>query len=372
IYSRDVGFLKAIEKVLTQSKPDDIKAYLRWRLLDGFAPYLNHKFVKADFDFFGKHLRGEQELSSREARVINVMRHEALGDIIGKIYVEKHFASQTKKEVADMANNIKEAFANRINNLSWMSNSTKQNALSKLRLLRIKIGHPEAWPDFTKLHINGDSVHSSYVQNVMNCFRFQFDKKVKALNQPINTEEWRMSPVTINAFYNALFNEIGIPAAILQPPFYIAGANVAINYGGIGSIIAHEISHGFDSQGKKFDADGNLNNWWTPTDLASFDEKAEKFARQIDTYEPMDNVFLNGQLVLHESIADLAGVAIAFDGLQRHIKKSTKRELVNGYSAEQLFFISYAASKRAIYTDEVLLGRIQIDAHMPDKYRING
>lgn len=367
----DVGYIDAFEKVLKEEKIENLKAYLRWRILDRAASVLNYDFVKADFDFNTKYLRGIDEMRPRWKRVLDAT-NGTLGEAIGKLYVDKTFPPEAKQKAMVMVENIKQAFAERIKGLDWMSDSTKEKALKKLSTFTVKIGYPDEWRDYAGLVVEKNPEKASYAQNVMNGQRFNFQRQIEKLGKPVDRKEWRMTPQTVNAYYNPTFNEIVFPAAILQPPFYDYRADEAVNYGGIGAVIGHEISHGFDDQGSKFDADGNLKNWWSAEDLEKFQEKGKAYASQFDKYEPLPGVFVQGQFTLGENIGDLGGVAVAYAGLQRHLTQQGNPGLIDGFTPEQRFFISWATIWRTKYKDESLRTQVQTDPHSPGMYRANG
>jgi putative endopeptidase len=367
----DVGYMAALENVLSKSSLEDIKAYLRWRLIDRTAPFLHYALVQADFAFNTKYLRGIDALRPRWKRVLDAT-NGAVGEAIGKLYVEKNFPPEAKAKAMQMVDNIKLAFADRIRNLDWMSDSTKEKALKKLSTFSVKIAYPDEWRDYSRLVVEKNPEKGSYAQNVMNAQRFNFNRQISKLGKPVDRKEWRMTPQTVNAYYNPTFNEIVFPAAILQPPFYDYRADEAVNYGGIGAVIGHEISHGFDDQGSKFDAAGNLKNWWSAEDLKRFQEKGKAYAEQFNKYEPLPGVFVQGQFTLGENIGDLGGVTVAYEGLQRHLKEHGNPGLIEGYTPEQRFFISWATIWRTKYKDESLRTQVLTDPHSPGMYRSNG
>lgn len=367
----DVGYMAALQKVLTNTADDELKAYLKWRLLDRAAGLLHYEVVKQDFEFNTKYLRGVDAMRPRWKRVLDATGG-VLGEAIGKLYVEKNFPPEAKEKAMKMVENIKLAFADRIKQLDWMSDSTKQKALNKLSTFTVKIGYPDEWKDYSALVVEKDPEKASFAGNMLNGAKFNFRRQIEKLGKPVDRKEWFMNPQTVNAYYNPTLNEIVFPAAILQPPFYDYRADAAVNYGGIGAVIGHEISHGFDDQGSKYDADGNLKNWWTEEDLARFQEKGKAYAAQFDKYEPLPGVFVQGQFTLGENIGDLGGVAVAYDGLQRHLKEEGRPGLIDGFTPEQRFFISWATIWRAKYRDESLRTQVLTDPHSPAMYRANG
>lgn len=367
----DLSFMAEMERVIRRPDSEEVKSYLRWHLISSSAPYLSHSFVRENFNFYSQYLGGIVEMRPRWKRVLSSLNNAA-GEAVGKLYVEKNFPPDAKKKAESMVENIKLAFADRIKRLDWMSDSTKQSALNKLRLLNVKIGYPDEWRDYVGLSVERYTENASYVQNAWNSNRFNFERQVAKLGKPVNKKEWLMTPQTVNAYYNPLFNEIVFPAAILQPPFYNYKADEAINYGGIGAVIGHEISHAFDDQGSKFDGEGNLKQWWSETDLQKFKERGKALAEQFSKYEPLPGVFVQGEFTLGENIGDLGGVAVAYDGLQRHLRESGRPELIDGYAPEQRFFISWTTIWRTKTRDETMRTLIMTDPHSPGIYRAIG
>jgi len=368
---RAPAFLEEFSRIVSTLPVDDVKTYLRASLLRTAAPYLNHDFVLESFNFNQKYLSGVEQMRPRWKRVI-ASTNTFLGDAIGKLYVEKHFPPEAKAKAMDMVDNIKLAFGDRIRQLDWMSDSTKERALQKLSTFRVKIGYPEKWIDYSALEIPRDPEQASWYQNVVNASEFESKRQIAKLGKPVDREEWLMKPQTVNAYYNPVQNEIVFPAAILQPPFYDYRADEAVNYGGIGAVIGHEISHGFDDQGAKYDAEGNLKNWFSEEDLTRFQEKAGALAKQFDQYEPLPGVFVQGRFTLGENIGDLGGVTAAFEGLQRFYRENGKPDLIDGFTPEQRFFISWATIWRIKYRDETLRKQVLTDPHAPGMYRANG
>lgn len=364
------GYLKEYEKVVSAYKLDDIKTYLKATLLRGSAPFLNHAFVQESFDFNTKYLRGTDKMRPRWKRVLDVT-NGYLGEAIGKLYVDETFPPEAKQKALAMVENIKLAFADRINGLDWMSDSTKQMALAKLNTFTVKIGYPDKWKDYSDVVVEKSPEKASYFNNAVNASRFQVQEQIDKLGKPVDKTEWEMTPQTVNAYYNPLFNEIVFPAGILQPPFYDYRADEAVNYGGIGAVIGHELSHGFDDQGSQFDAEGNLKNWWAESDLAKFKEKGKAYVAQFNAYEPLPGVFVQGQFTLGENIGDLGGLAVAFDGLQRYYKENKKPDLIDGLTPEQRFFMSWGTIWRTKYRDETLRTQVLTDPHAPGMYRAN-
>ncbi|MBN2601431.1 MAG: M13 family metallopeptidase, partial [Candidatus Marinimicrobia bacterium] len=304
-------FFKEISVMVRQIPVDDWKTYLRWNLINATAAYLSTDFENANFEFYGKFLSGTQELQPRWKRVLNTTS-QSLGEAVGQIYVEKYFPAEAKDQALDLVYNLKHAYAERIKSLDWMSDVTKEKALEKLDAFRVKIGYPEKWLDYSDLEINRDS----YVNNVLNANAFEVKRTLKKINKPVDITEWHMSPQTVNAYYNPGFNEIVFPAAILQPPFFNFKADDPVNYGAIGAVIGHEMTHGFDDQGRQYDKDGNLNDWWSKEDEKKFNEQTKLVIDQANNYTVLDTFKINGKLTLGENIADLGGLTIAYSALQ--------------------------------------------------------
>jgi len=364
-------FMKACQQVFASGRWGDIQAYLKWTAVNGAAPYLNYAFVNESFQFNSKYLWGTEQLRPRWKRVLGVT-DKFLGEAIGQLYVDKAFPPEAKAKALAMVENIKLAMADRIKGLDWMSDSTKRMSLKKLSTFAVKIGYPEEWKSYAGLLIEKSPERSSYYQNVVNASRWAVRKQIEKLGKPVDRKEWEMTPQTVNAYYNPLFNEIVFPAGILQPPFYNYKADEAVNYGGIGAVIGHEISHGFDDSGSQFDADGNLKNWWSDDDLKKFKARGAALAKQFDSYEPLPGVFVQGEFTLGENIGDLGGINVAYAGLQRFLRENGRPGLIDGYTAEQRFFISWASIWRSKEKEESLRTQVNTDPHAPNRFRANG
>lgn len=363
-------FIETYEKVVNTYDMDIIRAYLKWHMANDAATYLSNDFEVAKFNFYSKYLRGVEEQSPRWKRVLRTT-NGFLGEAIGQLYVAETFPPEAKKKAQAMVDNIKVAFGERIQNLEWMSDETKEKALKKLSTFTVKIGYPDKWKDYGNMQVaNGED--ASYFANVMAGSKFNYEESLKDLGQPVDKTKWGMSPQTVNAYYNPLFNEIVFPAGILQPPFYNYKADEAVNYGGIGAVIGHEISHGFDDQGSRFDSEGNLKNWWTEDDLTSFKGRTQKLIDQYDAFEPLEGVHVNGQFTLGENIGDLGGINAAYDGLQLFLEKNGRPAEIDGMTPEQRFFVSWATIWRTKYKDEFIRTQVQTDPHSPAMYRGNG
>lgn len=365
------AFMEEVNQIIEGASYDAIRTYLKWKVIDRAAPYLSHDFVKANFDFYGRELQGTEEMRPRWKRVL-ATTEGAVGEAIGKLYTEEYFPQEAKEKAQEMVDNIIEAMGERIRQLEWMTDVTKEKALEKLGTFNVKIGFPDKWKDYSGLVVNADPETASYIENVWNTSNFRFKDNISKLGKPIDKDEWFMTPQTVNAYYNPTWNEIVFPAGILQPLFYNYKADAAVNYGGIGAVIGHEISHGFDDQGSRYDADGNLQNWWQEEDLKNFQERTGKLVAQYDAYEPLEGVNVQGQLTLGENIGDLGGLLVAYDGLQRHLKEHGRPDAIDGFTPEQRFFISWATIWRMKSRDEALRTQIQTDPHSPAQYRGNG
>ena len=361
-------YLVALETILKENKVADWKAYMRWTLLNKSASLLSTQLETANWEFYGKTLTGavkQRPLQERALQVIN----GATGEALGKLYVEKKFPAEAKAKAEKMIKNVFLAFENRINNLAWMSQETQKSAIAKLNKSRVKIGYPDKWKDYSALTIQSPEEGGSYFENVKNISKWSFNENIAELKKPVNKEKWGMSPQTVNAYYNPSYNEIVFPAAILQPPFYNYQADEAVNYGGIGAVIGHEISHGFDDSGSRYNADGNLVDWWTADDLKQFTALTGALAAQYSLLQPLPGTFVDGKFTLGENIGDLGGVNAAYDGLQLYLKENGNPGLIDGYTPEQRFFISWSTIWRSKMRDEALKSQVKTDPHSPGMYR---
>jgi predicted metalloendopeptidase len=360
-------FFKAANGVFTNTSVDDWKAYLRWHLVHAAADDLSSDFVNENFRFFGETLTGAKKLKDRWKRVVETIDN-SVGEALGKLYVAENFPPESKARMIDLVKNIQEAMADSIKTRDWMDDATKQEALKKLAAFTVKIGYPDKWRDYSTLKID----RTSFAGNSMRSAAFEVERQLKKIGKPIDRSEWGMTPPTVNAYYNPNMNEIVFPAGILQPPFFNAKADDAVNYGGIGAVIAHEISHGFDDQGRQFDAQGNLRDWWTPESAAKYKERSDKIVQQYSEYEPLPGEHINGELTLGENIADDGGVKLSFAALQKALEKSGKREKIDGFTPEQRFFLGWAAVWRANTREPEIKRRLVMDSHSPTKFRCNG
>jgi predicted metalloendopeptidase len=361
-------YMSSLQTLFTENKVDDWKAYMRWMLLRGASSQLSTSIETANWEFYGKTLTGAMKQRPRHEKALQVV-NGTVGEALGKLYVEKMFPAEAKAKAMKMIKNVMRAYEIRINNLTWMSAETKTKAIEKLNKLTIKIGYPDKWEDYSALAVKSPEDGGSYFQNVKNISNWRWAKELDKLGKPVDKTEWGMSPQTVNAYYNPSYNEIVFPAAILQPPFYNYQADEAVNYGGIGGVIGHEISHGFDDQGATYNADGNLIDWWTAEDLTKFTSLGDALADQYSALEPLPGTHVDGKFTLGENIGDLGGVNAAYDGLQLYLKENGNPGLIDGYTPEQRFFISWSTIWRSKMRDEALKNQVKTDPHSPGMYR---
>jgi len=362
-------FFKTADQVFKDTPIDDWKAYLRWHLIDATAPDLSKDFVDENFNFHDRTLRGAQQIKPRWKRVIT-SEDEAVGEALGKLYVAFNFPPEAKARALELVNNLKEALADRIKTLEWMDQPTKEQALKKLAAMQVKIGYPNKWLDYSLLKID----RGPYVLNEMRASQFETNRELSKIGKPVDRTEWGMTPPTVNAYYQPNRNEIVFPAGILQPPFFYANADDAVNYGGIGAVIGHEMTHGFDDQGRQFDADGNLRDWWSPKSAAEFKKRSQAVVNQYNEYEPLPGMHVNGELTQGENIADIGGVKLAYAALQKALDKNpqAREQKIDGLTPEQRFFLSFAAIWRSKIREEDQKLRLNTDPHSPAQYRVNG
>lgn len=361
-----LDFMKALNTSLTKFPIENWKTYMKWHLINDMAGNLSEAFEKQSFSFYATTLRGTKVMKPRWKRALSKSNGN-VGEQIGKLFVEKHFPEESKQKVLDLIGNINTVFKERVQKLEWMGEDTKAKAMEKLSKFTYKIGYPDKWEDYSSVDISANTL----AQNVMNMNYFEYKKNVNRIGQPIDKDEWGMSPQTINAYYNPTMNEIVFPAAILQPPFFNADADDAINYGGIGAVIGHEFSHGFDDQGCKYDGEGNLNNWWTEQDLANFGERTAKLVNQFDGYEVAEGNHVNGNLTLGENIADIAGITLSYYALEKAME-GKEDPMIDGFDYQQRFFLSWAQVWHSNAKDEYLINQVKTDPHSPTRYRTNG
>ena len=361
-------YMAALETILKENKVDSWKAYMRWTALNAAAGQLSTDIENANWEFYGKTLTGALKQRPREERALQTV-NSTVGEALGKLYVEKKFPAEAKAKAEKMIKYVFRAFENRINNLTWMSPETKKSAVAKLHKSKIKIGYPDKWKDYSALHIKNIKEGGSFYENARAAVKWRSDEDLEDLSKPVDKEKWSMSPQTVNAYYNSSFNEIVFPAAILQPPFYDFQADEAVNYGGIGGVIGHEISHGFDDSGSRYNAEGNLVDWWTEQDLKQFTSLTGALAEQYSALQPLPGTFVDGKFTLGENIGDLGGVNAAYDGLQLYLKENGRPALIDGYTPEQRFFFSWATIWRSKMRDEAIKSQVKTDPHTPGMYR---
>ena len=365
---RQPEFLQALARELTVRPAEDLRAYLRWRVVSAAAPYLPRAFQEADFAFYGRVLSGAREMEPDWMRAVRAT-DSSVGDALSQLYVREHFPPAALARAGEMIGFIKDTFRDRLQRLEWMSPQTRGRAAEKFARFQAKIGHPAKWRDYAGLEVRPDT----YLANVLAARRWEFDRRMQSAGQAVDPEDWGMTASTVNAYFSATRNEIVFPAAILQPPFFDLDLDDAVNYGAIGAVIAHEISHGFDDQGRRYDAAGNLADWWTSEDEARFQERSGRLVEQFDAYEVAPGLFANGRLSLGENIADLGGISIALEALQRSIEaRGTPPPSIDGFSPEQRFFLSWAQVWRVHYRDEALRRQITVGPHAPGSLRAIG
>ena len=359
-------YLKALAAAVNELPVDAWKPYLKASLLNGFAPYLNKSIVDAEFGFYNTTLRGVKEQQPRWKRAVNSVNGN-LGEMLGKLYVERHFKPEAKARMEALVANLREAYRLGIDKLEWMGPDTKKQAQEKLAKFTPKIGYPNKWRDYSKLEVKKDDL----VGNMMRAFEHENNFQLGKAGKPIDPSEWGMTPQTINAYYNPVRNEIVFPAAILQPPFFNLEADDAVNYGGIGAVIGHEMGHGFDDQGRRYDATGALRDWWTKTDETEYQKRAKVLVDQFNEFEPLPGLHVNGELTLGENIADLTGLVIARQAYLLSLK-GKEAPVIDGMSADQRFYMGWAQSWKAKERDESLRQQVLTNVHSPEMYRANG
>ncbi|PYV29290.1 MAG: hypothetical protein DMG22_23380 [Acidobacteria bacterium] len=363
----DVGqpdFLAEVNRELASVPLDDWKTYLRWHLVDDAAPSLSSKFVQENFEFKGRTLQGTKEILPRWKRCVAATDRQ-LGFALGKIYVEQYFPPEAKARADQMVHNLIAALHDDLSTLPWMGPETRKAALAKLDAFTPKIGYPDKWRDYSAFKVD----RGPYVLNALRGDQFEFNRDLKKIGKPVDRTEWGMTPPTVNAYYNAEKNEIVFPAGILQPPFFNAQADDALNYGGIGAVIGHEMTHGFDDEGRKFDAQGNLKNWWTPEDLKNFNQRAACVEKQFDGYVVEGDIHENGKLVLGESIADLGGLTIAYKAFEKSLEGKSRPGSIDGFTPEQRLFLSWARVWAANDRPEFERLMVNLNPHALDRFR---
>lgn len=354
-------YMVELNNVLETTSINDLKTLMKWSTIDNTANYLTTEIEKTNWEFYSKRLYGSKAQRPAEERALETV-NGSVGEAIGQLYVDAKFPPEAKFKAEKMIANVIQAFQNRIQNLDWMSEITKTKAIEKLDKFTVKIAYPDKWKDYSGLKVNKGN---SFAENMFAVSKWNFNQNILEIGEPVDKSEWGMSPQTVNAYFNPLNNEIVFPAAILQPPFYNYTADEAVNYGGIGAVIGHEISHAFDDSGARFDGDGNVNNWWTESDLKEFEKRGNALAEQYSSLEVLDGLFINGKFTLGENIGDLGGVLGAYDGLQIHINENGTPEPIDGFSAEERFFMSWATVWRTLIREDALRSQITTDPHSP-------
>ena len=366
----EIRLYKQYDKFINEKNLPLIKDYLKYQLVADNASNLTKELDELSFNFYNKELQGQQEQRPMNKRALSVI-NGILGEAFGKLYVEKYFPPKAKEEMVTLVDYLKKSFAQHIKDVTWMSDATKEKALAKLNKFTVKVGYPDKWEDYSKLTIE-PAAKTVYFANLQRVSEWAYQKSLEKVGKPVDKTKWGMSPQTVNAYYNPLYNEIVFPAAILQPPFFNFEADPAVNFGGIGAVIGHEMTHGFDDSGAEFDGDGNLKNWWTPEDKKNFENATKALAKQYDQYEPVKGVFVNGTFTSGENIADLGGVNIAFDALQMYLKDKGNVGKISNFTQEQRFFISWGTVWRTLSTDKYLTNQVKTDPHSPGYFRSFG
>ncbi len=360
-------FFVEISKMVDEISIEDWKVYFSWRLLNGTASLLSSNFENRKFEFYGAFLSGKKEIQPRWKRVTSATE-DALGEAIGKLFIAKHFPEAAKKRMLVLVENLRIVLQQKIETLEWMSETTKEEALKKLALMRVKIGFPDKWRDFSALEFKNNSYYENYRTASIFNMKYEFAK----IGKPADREEWGMTPQTVNAYYHPLLNEIVFPAGILQAPFFDMKADDAVNYGAIAVVIGHEMTHGFDDQGRKYDKNGNLNDWWTEEDAKLFSERSQVLVDQFNKINIKDEVFADGKLTLGENIADLGGLNIAFEAVKRAWSKEKPDAEIDGFTPEQRFFLAYAHIWANNIRDKEKLRLLKEDVHSLGEHRVNG
>jgi putative endopeptidase len=362
-----VDFMKDLNTMITSVPMDSWKAYYRWHLISNTASKLNNAIAQEHFHFYGTILSGAKEQKPRWKRCLE-LTDNCVGDALGQLYVAKYFTPESKKRVNDMVSNLMAAYKERINSRDWMSPETKKMALVKLDKITRKLGYTDKWKDYSSLEIKRDS----YLANFLRANEYETKRNIAKYGKPVDVTEWGMTPSTINAYYNPTMNEIVFPAGIMQFPFFNPDADDAVNYGAMGSVIGHEITHGFDDEGSQFDAEGNLKNWWTEEDKKKFEAKTKILVTQFNSYVVIDSTHVNGELTLGENIADLGGLTISYYALKHSLIGKPVPAKIDGFTAEQRFFLSWAQGWRTNMRPEYLKKMVRTNNHSPAMTRVSG
>jgi putative endopeptidase len=361
-----VDYMKALDGIIQDTALDEWKTYLKWSVLNDKAGLLNEELDRQNFEFYSKTLRGVEEPLPLWRRGVNIVNAN-LGEVVGKVYVAEHFPPEEKAKMQELVKYLIRAYAYSIKQLDWMGEETRKQALDKLSKFTAKIGYPDAWKDYSRLDIDSNDL----VGNMNRSALMVYERKVLRQGEPVDRQEWNMNPQTVNASFNQALNQITFPAAILQPPFFDLNAEDAVNFGGIGAIIGHEIGHGFDDKGSTFDGDGVLRNWWTDEDRQEFEARTDELVTQYNAFQPFDDLNVNGEFTLGENIGDLGGLSIALLAYKISLGGKEPPEM-DGFTGWQRVFLGYAQVWRNKYREEALRNRIKTDPHAPNMYRVNG
>ncbi len=361
-------FFAALSRLVREHPLSDWKVYLRWHWLHANAAFLPRAFERENFDFYGKTLSGQPEQEPRWKRAAHLV-DGCIGEALGRLYVEKYFPAEARARMLELVDNLKAVYRDRLVHVPWMAEATRSKALAKFDRFTHKIGHPESFRDYSSIDIRPDD----YLGNIRRAAQFESRRQIARIGKAVDRSEWHMTPETVNAYFNGSQNEIVFPAGILQPPFFDLALDDAVNYGGIGVVIGHELTHGYDDQGRKYDADGNLNDWWTEADGKAFEARSQKMVEEFNGFEVLPGLRVNGQLTLGENLADLGGVSIAYEALQRALAKDpARRKNLDGFTPEQRFFLSFAQIWRINVREAEARRLVTVDPHSPGKYRANG
>jgi putative endopeptidase len=361
-------FVKELSVMMQNESVADWKTFLRWKLISSTDRYLSSDFENESFDFYNRKLNGQEQMEPRWKRVLKT-ETAFLGEPIGQLYVQKYFDQESKSKMVDLVSNLKTAFRYRLGNLTWMEEPTKEKALEKLDTMDVKVGYPDKWRDFSGLEIKNDS----YVMNVLRSGSFEFEHGnygMDKIGKPVDRDAWYMPPQAVNAYNDPMKNTIVFPAGILQPPFFNKDADDAVNYGAIGVVIGHEMIHGFDDQGRHYDEDGNLTDWWTPEDADKFNQSTRILAEEYGNFEVLPDLYINGNLTLGENIADFGGLTMSYQAYRISLKEEPEK--IDGYTGDQRFFLSYAQIWRESIRNESLRTLVLTDPHSPTRFRVNG
>lgn len=358
-------YTEALDTFLKKTSLEDIKTLVRWDTFNSSAGRLSTEIETANWEFYSKYLSGAKKQRPADERALATV-NGSVGEALGQLYVDAKFPPEAKAKAETMIANVIDAYKSRIQKLDWMGEETKEKAIEKLDKFTVKIAYPDKWEDYSTMDVTADK---TYFENMTAVGKWGQLKNYDEIGEPVDKSKWGMSPQTVNAYFNPLNNEIVFPAAILQPPFYNYTADEAVNYGGIGAVIGHEISHAFDDSGSRFDADGNLKNWWTAEDLEAFTTRGNALAEQYSAVEVLDSVYVNGKFTLGENIGDLGGVLGAYDGLQKYYAENGRPENIDGFTPEQRFFMSWATVWRTKSRDEALRTQVKTDPHSPGMVR---